>query len=199
MYKGLNFVTIIICVITYYKSYYWLIRFRYFAYTISPSPWTYPSSGRYSLAVVAMHLLKLCCSLCRSPEYLQHAFFILICKVLEKYFLLHAVMWFASQHWAGEIAPISRSPCSVLDHSPRFCIKWSTRPHGLFTLPAALHAWEWTCHFKHCSYVIFTSNTDGIWGVSIIKDITVICHYHFQRTFRCDFVNTDTCVKNTVI
>ena len=66
---------------TYYKSYYWLIRFWYFAYTISPSPWTYPSSGRYSLAVVAMHLLKLCCSLCCSPEYLQHAFFVLICKI----------------------------------------------------------------------------------------------------------------------
>ena len=41
-------------------------------------------------------------------------------------------------------------------------IKWSTRPHGLFTLPAAVHAWEQTCHFKQCSYVIFTSNTDEI-------------------------------------
>ena len=76
-------------------------------------------------------------------------------------------------------------------------VKWSTRPHGLFTLPAALHAWERTCHFKHCSYVMFTSNTDGIRGVSIVKNIAVICHYHFRRTFRCDFVNTDTCVKNT--
>ena len=32
-----------------------------------------------------------------------------------------------------------------------------------------LHAWKRTCHFKHCSYVIFTSNTDGIRGVSIVK------------------------------
>ena len=37
-----------------------------------------PSSGSYSLAVVAVHLLKLCCSLCCDPEYLQHAFFALI-------------------------------------------------------------------------------------------------------------------------
>ena len=106
--------------ITYYKSYYWLIRFRYFAHTVSPSLWTYPSSGCSSLAVVAMHLLKVCCSLCCSPEYLQLTFFVLVCKIQEKYYLLHAVCdWFAPQHWAGEIAPISRSPCSVLDHSPR--------------------------------------------------------------------------------
>ena len=37
-----------------------------------------PSSGRYSLAVVAVHLLKLCCSLCCDPDYLRHAFFALI-------------------------------------------------------------------------------------------------------------------------
>ena len=37
-----------------------------------------PSSGRYSLAVVAVHLLYLCCSLCCDPEYLQHSFFALI-------------------------------------------------------------------------------------------------------------------------
>ena len=76
-------------------------------------------------------------------------------------------------------------------------VKWSTRPHGLFALPAALYAWERTCHFKHCSYVTFTSNTDEIGGVSIVNDIAVICHYHFRRTFRYDFVNTDACVKNT--
>ena len=76
--------------------------------------------------------------------------------------------------------------------------KWSTRPHGLFTLPAALHALERTCYFKHCSYVIFTSYTDGIRGVSIVKNIAVICHYHFRRTFRCDFVNTDTCVHKKI-
>ena len=29
----------------------------------------------------------------------------------------------------------------------------------------------------------------------IVKDIAVICHYHFRRTFCYDFVNTDTCVK----
>ena len=76
-------------------------------------------------------------------------------------------------------------------------VEWSTRPHGLFAPPAALHAWERTCDFKHCSYVIFASNTDEIRGASIVKNIAVICHYHFRRTFRCDFVNTDTCVKNT--
>ena len=37
-----------------------------------------PSCGRYSLAVVAVHLLKLCCNLCCDPVYLQHAFFALI-------------------------------------------------------------------------------------------------------------------------
>ena len=100
------------------------------------------------------------------------------------------------------------SPCSIeLEISPRFrarlaqywiirpIVKLSTRPHGLFALPAALHAWERTCHFKHCSYVIFTSNTDEIRGVSIVKNIAVICHYHFWRTFRYDFVNTYTCVN----
>ena len=166
--------------ITYYESYYWVIRFRYFAYTVSPSPWTYPNSGRYSLAVVAMHLLKLCCSLCCRPEYLQLAFVVLICKIAEKYFLLRSI---------------------ELEKSPRFRVRpaqyWITRPHGLFALPAALHVWERTCHFKHCSYVIFASNTDEIRDVSIVKNIAVICHYHFRRTFRCDFVNTDTCVKNT--
>ena len=35
----------------------------------------------YSRAVVAVHLLKLCSSLCWSPEYLQHAFIILISKL----------------------------------------------------------------------------------------------------------------------
>ena len=102
------------------------------------------------------------------------------------------------------------SPRSIeLEKSPRFrvrpaqywiirpIVKWSTRPHGLFALSAALHAWERTCHFKHCSYMIFTSNADEIGGVSIIKNIAVICHYHFRRTFRYHFVNTYTCVKNT--
>ena len=42
-------------------------------------------------------------------------------------------------------------------------------PHGLFALPAALHACERTCHFKHCSYVIFASNTDEIRGISIVE------------------------------
>ena len=143
-YKGSNFVTVIICVITYYKYWligvityykYWLIRLQYFAYTVSPSPWTYPSSGRYSLAVVAVHLLKLYCSLCCSQEYLQHAFFVLICKIQEMYFLLHAVYdWFASQHgWAGEIAPISRSPCSVLDCKMEHSLPWSIHPASSIT------------------------------------------------------------------
>ena len=52
-------------------------RLQYFAYTLSQSHRTYPSSGCYSLAVVAVHLLKLCCSLCCDPDYLQHAFFAL--------------------------------------------------------------------------------------------------------------------------
>ena len=75
-------------------------------------------------------------------------------------------------------------------------VKWSTRPHGLFVLLAALHALEWPCHFKHCSYMIFASNTDEIRGASIVKKIAVMCHYHFGRTFCCDFVNTDTCLKS---
>ena len=37
-----------------------------------------PSSGSYTLALVAVHLLNLCCSLCCDPEYLQYAFFALI-------------------------------------------------------------------------------------------------------------------------
>ena len=102
------------------------------------------------------------------------------------------------------------SPRSIeLEKSPRFRVRpaqyWIIRPdckmehspHGLFALPAALHAWERTCHFKHGSYVIFASNTDEIRGVSIVKNIAVICHYHFRSTFRCHLVNTDTCVKNT--
>ena len=169
--------------ITYYKSYYWLIRFRYFIYTVSPS-WTYPSSGRYSLDAVAMHLLKLWCSLCCSPEYLQLAFFVLLCKTQEKYFLPHVVCdWFASleksprfrvrpaQYWIW----LALDPCLIYDTSDEGMaagsgtslwiwfapiVKWSTRPHGLFALPAALHALERTCYFKHCSYVTFTSNTD---------------------------------------
>ena len=181
--------------ITYYKSYYWLIRFRYFAYTVSPSHWTYPSSGCFSLDVVDMHLLKLCCSLCFSLEYLQHVFFVLICKITEKYLLLHAVMWLiqlTALSWRNR-PDFSSALLSTGSFAP--IVKWSTHPHGLFTLSAALRAWERTCHFKHCSYVIFTSNTDGIRGVSIVKHIAVICHYHFRRIFRCDFVNADTCVK----
>ena len=61
-----------------WNSYYWSTRLQYFAYTLSQSHRTYPSSGCYSLAVVAVHLLKLCCSLCCDPDYLQHAFFALI-------------------------------------------------------------------------------------------------------------------------
>ena len=169
-----------ICIITYCKSYYWLIRLRYFAaYTVSPSPRTYPSSGRYSLAVVAVHLLKLCCSLCCSPTYLQHAFFVLICK--------------SKWRISCNMPYVINSPPSIeLERSPPFRVrqaqywiirpvKWSTHPHGLFALPAAVHAWERTCHFKHCSYVIFTSNTD-----EVVKNIAIICHYHFRRTFRYD-------------
>ena len=61
-----------------WNSYYWSTRLQYFAYTLSQSHRTYPSSGCYSPAVVAVHLLKLCCSLCCDPDYLQHAFFALI-------------------------------------------------------------------------------------------------------------------------
>ena len=48
--------------------------------SISPTPFHshIEHSGCYSLAVVAVHLLKLCCSLCCDPDYLQHAFFALI-------------------------------------------------------------------------------------------------------------------------
>ena len=38
--------------------------------------------GRYSFAVVAVHLLKLCCSLCYRPKYLQHAAFIVLISTL---------------------------------------------------------------------------------------------------------------------
>ena len=49
--------------------------FRLHPFTVTPN---IPSSGSYSLDVVAVHLLKLCCSLCCDPEYLQHAFLALI-------------------------------------------------------------------------------------------------------------------------
>ena len=142
-----------------------------------------------------MHLLKLCCSLCCSPEYLQHVLSVLTCKIQEKYFLLHAACdWFASQHWAGEIAPILRLPCSSTgSFAPS--VKWSTRPHGLFALPAALHAWARTCHFKHCSYVIFTSNMDEIRGVSIVKILQLYVIFTSVEHFVMIFLNTDTCVK----
>ena len=61
-----------------WNSYYWSTLLQYFAYTLSQSHRTNPSSGCYSLAVVAVHLLKLCCSLCYDPDYLQHEFFALI-------------------------------------------------------------------------------------------------------------------------
>ena len=50
-------------------------EFRLHPFTVTSN---IPSSGSYSLAVVAVHLLKLCCSLCCDPEYLQHAFFALV-------------------------------------------------------------------------------------------------------------------------
>ena len=137
--------------ITYDKAYYWLIRLRYFAYTVSPSHWTYPNSGRFSLA---------CCS----PEYLQHSFFVLICK------MLHAVCdWFASQHWAGDLPRFRVPPAQYWIIRPDYKMEHS--PHSLFALPAALSGWERTCHFKHCSYAIFTSNTDEIRGGSIVKTL----------------------------
>ena len=124
---------------------------------------------------------------------------------------MHSSSWSAKSRrsiFPATCRHVIDSPRSIeLEKSPDFAfallstgsfapiVKWSTRPHCLFTLPAALHAWERTCHFKHCSYVIFTSNTDGIRGVSIVKNIAVLCHYHVRRTFRCDLVNTDTCVK----
>ena len=126
-----------------------------------------------------MHLLKLCCSrdvyvihisgcsLCCSPEYLQHAFFVLICKIQEKYFLLHAVTVIDSPRSWRNRPDFAFALLSTGSFAP--IVKWSTRPHGLFALPAALHAWKRTCHFIHCSYVIFTSNTDGIRGVSVVK------------------------------
>ena len=101
-------------------------------YTVSPSPWTYPSSGCCSLAVVAVHL-KLCCSLCCSPEYLQNAFFVLICKSRRRiscnmpYVIdsprsieLERSPWFRArlaQYW------IIRPDCQM-EHPP----PWSIRP-----------------------------------------------------------------------
>ena len=150
--------------ITYCTSYYWLIRLRYFAaYTVSPSPWTYPSSGCCSLAVVAVYL-KLCCSLCCSPEYLQNAFFVLMCKSRRRiscnmrYVIdsprsieLERSPWFRArlaQYW------IIRPDCQM-EHPP----PWSIRPTSCST---CMGSWERTFHLKHCSYVIFTSNTDEI-------------------------------------
>ena len=137
--------------ITYDKSYYWLIRLRYFAYTVSPSHWTYLNNGRYSLA---------CCS----PKYLQHAFFVLICK------MLHAVCdWFASQHWAGDL-PRFRVPL-LSTGSFALIIKWSTRP--MVYSPCQLH-------YLHgnrpaiLNIVVMRyppSNTDEIRGGSIVKTL----------------------------
>ena len=59
-------------------SYNWLFSTQCFAHTLPQSSWTCPNKRRYSLAIVAVHLLKLCCSLCRSPLYLQHSFFAII-------------------------------------------------------------------------------------------------------------------------
>ena len=119
---------------------------------------------------------------------------------------MHSSSWYAKCY----MPYVFDSPRSIeLEKLPRFRVPpaqyWIIRPdykmehspHGLFALSAALLAWERTCHFKHCSYAIFTSNTNEIRGGSIVKNIAVICHYHFRRTFRCDFVNTDWCVKNT--
>ena len=147
--------------ITYCASYYWLIRIRYFAaYTVSPSPWTYPSSGCCSLAVVAVYL-KLCCSLCCSPEYLQNAFFVLICKSRRRIScnMPYALIRLAALSWRDR-PDFALALLSTGSFAP--IVKWNTRPHGLFALPAAVHVWERTCHLKHCNYVIFTSNTDEI-------------------------------------
>ena len=92
---------------------------------------------------------------------------------------MHSSSWYAKCYMPHVID----SPRSIeLEKLPRFrvlstgsfapIIKWSTRPmpHGLFALPAA---WERTCHFKHCSYAIFTSNTDEIRGGSIVNKNTL--------------------------
>ena len=162
-----------------------MIWLRNFAYTVSPSPWTYFSSGRYSLAVVAVRLLKLWCSLCYSLEHLQHAFFGLIGKIQETYFLLHVVdsprstelnkslrfRILPAQYW------IIR-PDRKMEHLP----PWSIRPACCIT-------WERTCHLKHCNYVIFTSNTNEFRGVSIIKNIycllfvSLLSHFWLIHSF----------------
>ena len=74
------------------------------------------------------------------------------------------------------------SPRSIeLEKSPRFRVRpaqsWTIRPdceieHSTpwSIYPAScITCMERTCHFKHCSCVIFTSNTDGIRGVSIVR------------------------------
>ena len=93
-----------------WNSYYWSTRLQYFAYTLEQSHLTYPSSGCYSLAVVAVHLLKLCCSLCCDPDYLQHAFFALI-SALNGYsitYVIHSLgtscselewVWNSADYW----------------------------------------------------------------------------------------------------
>ena len=115
--------------ITYCTSYYWLIRLRYFAST------PFHRHLEHTLAVgavVAVHL-KLCCSLCCSPEYLQNAFFVLICKSRRRiscnmpYVIdsprsieLERSPWFRArlaQYW------IIRPDCQM-EHPP----PWSIRP-----------------------------------------------------------------------
>ena len=114
-------------------------------------------------------------------------------QIQETYFLQYAVCdWFPSQHSWRDRPNFAFALLSTGSFAP--IVKWSTRPHGLFALPAAVHAWERTCHFRYCSYAIFNSNTD-----EINNNVAVICYYHFRRTFRYGFVNTDTCVKNTAI
>ena len=149
----------------------------WFGFGISPTPFHHHIE--HTLTVGAIHL---------------HAAVQNICS-------MHSSSWYAKCYMPYVID----SPRSIEMETelPRFRVPpaqyWIIRPdykmehspHGLFALPAALLAWERTCHFKHCSYAIFTNNTDEIRGGSIVENIAVICHYHFRRTFRYDFVNTD--------
>ena len=173
-----------------------MIRFRYFAYTVSPSP---------SMNISQQWALFTCCC--------GHAFATTMLQSMLQSRIFAACILRLDMQNPGEVFPATcrmwliRLAALSWRNRPDFAfallstgsfapiVKLSTRPHGLFALPAASHAWERTCHFNHCSYVIFASNTDEIRGVSIVKNFAVICHYHFRWTFRCDFVNTDTCVK----
>ena len=102
-------------------------------------------------------------------------------KIQETYYLLHAVCgWFASQHWknTGELAPILLSPWSALDCKMEQSPPWSIRPANCTTCMGMEPP------FNHCSYEIITSNTNEIWGASVVENIAFTCHYKTKKIWQ---------------